>query len=88
MAKESIQAAVAELQALLECYRYLSTIQNQSVASCGQRAIYSTMYEILHHDDIYGILLQSIQFPFEDYIHHVESDTDEFISVLRAYLEN
>lgn len=88
MANNTIKAAVAELQALLECYQYLSSYQNQSASDLGKLSIYNRMYEILHQDEVQEILLHSINYPFEDYIYHIEADTQEFIKVLLAHIDS
>lgn len=84
----TIRAIVAELGELLECYRYLSSYQKKSAADLGKLLIYNRMYEILHQGEVYEILLHSIQNPFEDYIYHIEADTQEFINILLKYREN
>ncbi len=88
MTQDKIKAVVIELQDLLECYRHLSLLNNQSAAKAGKSALYNRMNELLHLEEVETILLQAINYPFEDYIYHVEDDTQEFIDVLIRYMDN
>lgn len=86
MQQNCISKAANNLQALLDCYLYLSEWSEGNKtgkSGHGKLAIYARMRSILEDESIYPIIAAESSYVLEDYIYHVEDDTPGFIEKIR-----
>lgn len=82
---------ISELESLYLSHEVLKGYQQNNETddvSEGIFAIYEKILAIATADPIYGIIVSELGDIFEDYIHHVSTNTPEIIRLLKKHIKD